>query len=52
MSEPTRDELAKAAKTYQSLCVCYRIRKRPSKKLFDQMETARKTIACYEEETG
>ena len=37
-------ELLDAAKAFQELCVCYRIGKKPSEKLFDRLQKARELL--------
>jgi hypothetical protein len=43
------DEAVKAAKAYQELSICYRIGKRPTEKLFEQLEKANKYLKELED---
>lgn len=40
--------LYEAAKAYQDLCVCYRVGKPPTEKLFTRLDKAREAIEAYE----
>lgn len=49
----SKDEklLLEAAKAYRDLCICYRLGKRPSAKLFTRLTNADTIIEYYEERT-
>ncbi len=45
-------EARSAALAYQQMCVCYRIGKRPSEKLFKQLEKAKEAILRWNGNKG
>jgi hypothetical protein len=49
VAEKSVQNLAKAVIAYQNLATCYRIGKRPTEKLFDELVKAELAIAKYQE---